>query len=68
MPNSLDKVRTLRRMIQECGSDCLIEIDGGISEKNAGEVFNAGVDVIVAGSSVFNAEDPKQAIIKMLEA
>ena len=68
IPNSLDKVRTLRRMIQECGGDCLIEIDGGISEKNAGEVFNAGVDVIVAGSSVFNAEDPKQAIIKMLEA
>ncbi|MBQ7856595.1 MAG: ribulose-phosphate 3-epimerase [Alistipes sp.] len=68
MPESLDKVRTLRRMIQECEGDCLIEIDGGISAKNAREVFDAGVEVVVAGSSVFGAENPKEAIIKILEA
>jgi ribulose-phosphate 3-epimerase len=68
IPSSLEKVRTLREMIDTCGADCLIEIDGGISEKNAGEIFTAGADVLVAGSSVFGAEDQKQAIVKMLEA
>ena len=52
MSDSLDKVRVLRKEIDEKGYNCLIEIDGGISAKNAREVFDAGVDVIVAGSSV----------------
>ena len=68
MPNSLDKVRTLRKEIKEKGYNCLIEIDGGISAENAREVFDAGVDVIVAGSSVFGAEDQEQAIIDILNA
>lgn len=68
MPNSLDKVRTLRKEINEKGYNCLIEIDGGISAENAREVFDAGVDVIVAGSSVFGAEDQEQAIIDILNA
>ena len=68
MPHSLDKVRALRKEIDEMGYSCLIEIDGGISAKNAREVFDAGVDVIVAGSSVFNAEDQEQAIIDILNA
>ena len=68
MPHSLDKVRALRKEIDEKGYSCLIEIDGGISAKNAREVFDAGVDVIVAGSSVFNAEDQEQAIIDILNA
>ena len=68
MPDSLDKVRVLRKEIDEKGHSCLIEIDGGISAKNAREVFDAGVDVIVAGSSVFNAEDQEQAIIDILNA
>ena len=68
MPHSLDKVRTLRKVIDEKGYNCLIEIDGGISAKNAREVFDAGVDVIVAGSSVFGAENQEQAIIDILNA
>ncbi len=68
MPDSLDKVRVLRKEIDEKGYNCLIEIDGGISAKNAGEVFDAGVDVIVAGSSVFGAEDQEQAILDILYA
>ena len=68
MPDSLDKVRTLRREIDEKGYNCLIEIDGGISASNAREVFDAGVNVIVAGSSVFNAENQEQAIIDILKA
>ena len=68
MPASLDKVRALRKEIDARGYNCLIEIDGGISAKNAREVFEAGVDVIVAGSSVFDAEDQEQAIIDILNA
>ena len=68
MPSSLDKVRALRKEIDAKGYSCLIEIDGGISAKNAREVFNAGVDVIVAGSSVFGAENQEQAIIDILNA
>ena len=68
MPHSLDKVRALRKEISEKGYNCLIEIDGGITPNNAGEVFGVGVDVIVAGSSVFNSENPEQAIIDILSA
>ena len=68
MPDSLDKVRELVAMRQEQGLDFLIEIDGGISSKNAGEVFAAGVDATVAGSAVFGAADPEAEIVKMLEA
>ena len=68
MPASLDKVRALRKEIDAKGYNCLIEIDGGISAKNAREVFDAGVDVIVAGSSVFGAENQEQAIIDILKA
>ena len=68
MPNSLDKVRALRKEIDEKGYNCLIEIDGGISAKNAKEVFDAGCDAVVAGSAVFSAEDQEQAIIDILNA
>ena len=68
MPESLDKVRRLKQMIAEQGTECLIEIDGGISAKNAAEVYGAGVDIIVAGSSVFCAEDPEGEIVKILNA
>lgn len=68
MPDSLDKVRALRKEIDEKGYNCLIEIDGGISAKNAKEVYDAGVDVIVAGSSVFDAENQEQAIVDILNA
>ena len=68
MPDSLDKVRELVAMREEQGLDFLIEIDGGISSKNAGEVFAAGVDAVVAGSAVFGAADPEAEIVKMLEA
>ena len=68
MPNSLDKVRALRKEIDEKGYNCLIEIDGGISAKNAKEVFDAGCDAVVAGSAVFGAENQEQAIIDILNA
>lgn len=68
MPHSLDKVRTLRKEISQRGLECIIEIDGGISAKNAREVFDAGVDAVVAGSAVFAAPNPEEAIVEILEA
>jgi ribulose-phosphate 3-epimerase len=68
IPGSLDKVRELRRMIDARGLPTLIEIDGGISADNAREVFDAGVEVIVAGAAVFGKDDPPAEIEKMLRA
>ena len=66
--SSLDKISRLKGMILESGADCLIEVDGGISERNAASIFAAGADVLVAGSSVFKAAEPEPEILKMLEA
>ena len=65
---SYDKVRTLRRMIDERGLNVTIEIDGGVSAANAGDLFEAGCEALVAGSAVFGAADPKAEIEKMLAA
>lgn len=62
MPSSLDKVRALRGEIDRLGFDCQIEIDGGVNLKNAPEIVAAGADILVAGSAVFGAEDPAEAI------
>ncbi|MBQ5785181.1 MAG: ribulose-phosphate 3-epimerase, partial [Alistipes sp.] len=68
IPSALNKIRELDRIRKERGLEFLIQVDGGISAANAGEVFEAGADVLVAGSAVFGAQDPEQEIIKMLEA
>ncbi|MBQ2393666.1 MAG: ribulose-phosphate 3-epimerase [Alistipes sp.] len=68
IPESLDRIRALRRMAEELNPTLLIEVDGGISAENAGEVFDAGANVLVAGSSVFKAADPEAEIVKMLKA
>lgn len=68
MPHSLDKVRELKALREELGLNFTIEIDGGISAKNAAEVFEAGCDAVVAGSAVFGAPDPEAEIVKILEA
>ena len=64
---SWDKVRKLRRMIDERALGTLIEIDGGISAANSAQLFDAGCDVLVAGSAVFGAPDPGAEIEKMLK-
>ena len=53
MPESLPKVRALKAEIRRQGTDTEIEIDGGIGTENARQVVEAGVEVLVAGSSVF---------------
>ena len=60
--HSLDKVRMLREMIERTGSKALIEVDGGVNGKTAPRLAEAGVDVMVAGSYVFGAENPEQRI------
>ncbi len=68
IPSSTDKIRALAEMRREAGLGFLIEVDGGISATNAGEVFAAGADALVAGSAVFGAADPEAEIVRMLEA
>lgn len=62
MPDQLEKVRTLRRIIDEKGLDITIEIDGGISLDTIAAAAEAGCDAFVAGSAVYKAEDPNQMI------
>lgn len=62
IPHTYRKVAELKKLIQERQTNTLIEIDGGVSEKNAAALLHEGADVLVAGSFVFNAADPIQTI------
>lgn len=62
IPQTLSKIRKLRKMIDDAGSEALIEIDGGVTLANAREIVAAGTDVLVAGNTVFSAPDPKKMI------
>ena len=68
IPESLDKVRRLRKMIDERGLRTRIEIDGGINADNIAEVTGAGAEIIVAGSAIFGAPDPSVALRELREA
>lgn len=57
-----EKVRALRKMIDERGASTKIEIDGGVTTANAAQLIEAGADVLVAGSFVFNSENPEATI------
>lgn len=59
---SLIRMRELREMRAQTGSNALLEIDGGVTEQNAAEIVKAGTDVLVAGNTVFSAPDPKKTI------
>ena len=65
---SIDKVRRLRRMIEERKLKTRIEIDGGIDLENITSVVTAGAEIIVAGSAVFGASDPEGAVRGLREA
>lgn len=62
IPHTIDKIKALRRLIADNGSHALIEIDGGINEATGRSCAEAGADVLVAGSYVFNAADPRAVI------
>ena len=66
MTDCLDKIRELKKIKDEKGYSYEIEIDGGVSLNNIKEVMETGVDVVVAGSAVFGAEDIRKAAEDML--
>lgn len=66
IPESIEKIRKVRRMITECGRDIDLEVDGGIYQENVEEVLKAGANVIVAGSAVFGG-DPGRNTKAMME-
>lgn len=65
IPTTFEKVRKLNAMRQAANADFLIEIDGGVGAGNAAQLVEAGADVLVAGSSVFGAPDPLEAVAKL---
>ena len=67
IPNSLEKIRALRRMIQDQSLSILVEIDGGVNEKTIKDISDVGVDVFVAGSAIFKSSDYKKTITKFRE-
>ena len=68
IPRSEHKVRAVRDMLDRVGSRAPIEIDGGIDLSNVGRVVEAGAEIIVAGSAIFNAADPSAATRALKQA
>ena len=66
IPQTLKKTETFKNEITRLGCATLIEIDGGVSLQNAGDLFHAGADVLVAGNTVFSSENPTQTITDLL--
>ena len=62
IPTILEKAKTLKELINKRNPNCLIEVDGGVSDKNIKELKDAGVDIVVAGSFIFGSGDYKKAI------
>ncbi|RZL32312.1 MAG: ribulose-phosphate 3-epimerase, partial [Pedobacter sp.] len=65
--NTYKKVKKLKKIIVKNGASTLIEIDGGVTNKNAKQLQEAGADVLVAGNFVFKAENPTQTIADLKE-
>ena len=63
--NTIDKVKRLRKMIDQTERKVLIEVDGGVQQDTAPRLVKAGVDVLVSGSYVFKAANPKQVIANL---
>ena len=66
--NTYNKVSKLRQMITDAGANVIIEIDGGVGVQNASKLVEAGADALVAGSAVFNAENPTEYIAALKKA
>lgn len=62
IPNTYKKVSQLRNLIEQSNSDCLIEVDGGVNYETGKKLFDAGANVLVAGSFVFSSENPEATI------
>ena len=62
LEHTYDKVRALKKLIEERKLNCQIEIDGGVTDQNAAALLEAGADILVAGSFVFRSNDPLSTI------
>ena len=65
IPSCLDKIRRLRDRIRAAGLTVPIEVDGGIKLDNAGDIMRAGMEIVVAGSAVYDAPDPAAVVRKL---
>ena len=65
IPETLNKLREARKLIDDSGYDIRLEIDGGVKVNNIAEIAEAGADMFVAGSAIFNTEDYKATIDQM---
>ncbi len=65
IPGTLDKLRQVRKLIDDSGYDIRLEIDGGVNAENIGEIAAAGADMFVAGSAIFNQPDYRTVIDHM---
>ncbi|NOH99627.1 ribulose-phosphate 3-epimerase [Vibrio kanaloae] len=65
IPATLDKLRSIRTRINESGRNIRLEVDGGVKVNNITEIAEAGADMFVAGSAIFDSEDYQQAIDSM---
>ena len=65
IPHTIEKIKQLRKMIDERGLKVQIEIDGGVTLENAPSIIAAGADVLVAGNTVFKSADPKAMIAQL---
>ena len=63
--NTYDKIKELKELIKSKGSKCQIEIDGGVTNKNAKKLVQTGANILVAGSYVFKSDNPLQTIDKL---
>ena len=65
--NTFEKVKELKELIQSSESSCQIEIDGGVTNKNAKKLVEAGANILVAGSYVFKSSNPSKTISKLIK-
>ncbi len=65
IPSSINKIERARKLLDEAGSDALLEVDGGISDENAADVVRAGANVLVAGSAIFASNDIAASVRKI---
>ena len=68
IPHALEKLRGMRRKIDETGREIMLEVDGGVNTGNIADIARAGADTFVAGSAIFGSKDYRATIQRMREA
>ena len=66
LQSQLEKISYIKKMITDNGSDILLEVDGGVTQDNAASIIEAGADILVAGSAIFNGEKSYKEAISCL--